>query len=128
MVRQNKTPRKVKVEYDTYFSEALDEMLLVRSVGYGKPSTVYKSVNDYYRSRTDLERMESIEFEMTPMLKSTAKESLGFIGNTEYFANAITYKLVICHDYYLPKDKAMRVLLSYYQECMAARRDRRNRK
>lgn len=125
MVRQNKTPRKVKVEYDTFFSETLDETLLVRSVGYGKPSTVYQSVTDYYEARTDLELIFSSEGDTNPMLKSTAKDSAGFIGDKEYFINAITYKLVICHDYYLPKDKAMRVLLSYYRECMAARRDRR---
>ncbi len=124
-MRQNKTPRKVRIEYGSYFSEAMDEMLLVRSVGYGKPSTVYQNVSDYFKSRPDLELIMGYENEKNPMLKETAKDSAGFIGNKEYFVNAITYKLVICHDYYLPKDKDVRELLSYYRECMDARRDRR---
>ena len=125
MVRQNKTPRKVKVEYGTFFDEANDDMLLVRSVGYGKPSTVYQNVSDYFKSRPDLEVITSDEYEINPMLKETVKDSAGFIGNVEYFINAITYKLIKCYDYYLPKDEATRVLLSYYRECMDARRDRR---
>ena len=104
MVRQNKTPRKVKVEYDTFFSEAMDEVFLVRSVGYGKPSTVYQNVSDYYKSRPDLELITSDEYEKHPMLKETAKNSAGFIGDKEYFINAITYKLVKCHDNNLTKD------------------------
>ena len=124
-MRQNKTPRKVKVEYSTLYSERWERNFMVRSIGYGKPGAVFKEINDYYKSRPDLELIDSEQFVENIMLKHTADQPIMLDENTVGYINGITFKVICVHEYYLIRDEKMEDLLSYYGECMEARKQRR---
>lgn len=127
-MKQNKTLKKVKVEYSTLYSEIWERNFMVRTIGYGKPGAVFKEINDYYKARSDLELIDSEQFTKEVMLRHTADQPVMIDDNTVGYINGITFKMICVREYYLIRNEKMEDLLSYYEECMGARRDRRNRK